>query len=42
MTQAMKQEFEGVVVSRDGDGRIVINLSDLPAEAGRTVETTHE
>lgn len=37
MAKAVKQEFEGVV-SSDGNGHIVISLSDLPADAGFIIE----
>jgi|GEM_PF-1540118 len=37
MAQAVKQEFEGVV-SSDGNGHIVISLSDLPADAELIIE----
>lgn len=37
MAKAVKQEFEGVV-SSDGNGHIVISLSDLPADAELIIE----
>jgi hypothetical protein len=37
MTNAIKQEFQGVV-SRDGNDQIIIHLSNLPADAGLIIE----